>query len=1143
MQSAPVDSNPPTVTVTAPADGSTVSGTTSVTANATDDIGVVGVQFKVDGNPLGAEDTAAPYSVSWDTTTLLNGTHVVTAVARDAGDNTTTSTPVTVTTNNLSPGLVAAYSFDAGQGTTLTDVSGHGNTGTLTSATWTAAGKYGAALSFNGTNSWVTIPDSASLDLTSGMTLEAWINPAALGSTWRTVLFKEQSGKTTYDLYANNGGGRPEAGVWIGAERTVQGSALTANTWSHLAATFDGASIKVYVNGALAGSVAQTGSMAASTGALRIGGNSIYPEWFSGLIDEVRVYNRALPQSEIQTDMNRAVGVADTQAPTAPSNLAASGLVSSVSLSWTGSSDNVGVARYNLHRSSTPGFTPTPANRIGQPTGTTYTDSGLAAGTYYYKVTAEDGAGNVSGPSNEAAGTVTGDVTPPTAPTNLTATPGPGQTTLNWTASTDNVGVARYDVYRSATSGFTPGAGTKIGQSTTPGYSDTGLTPGTYYYRVIAVDGSSNGSTPSNEASAVVTNAPPTGLVAAYGFDEGLGMSLTDLSGNANAGTLAGPTWAAGKYGSALNFDGVNDWVSIADANSLDLTTGMTLEAWVRPAALGTSWRTALFKEQPGNLVYGLYANRETGAPNAQAFVSGSAREADGAALPLNTWTHLAATYDGAALKLWINGTQSASLALSGNISTSTGALRIGGNNVWPEWFSGLIDEVRIYNRALSQTELQADMNRPVGSPDTQAPTAPSNLSASGAISSVALSWTGSTDNVGVARYDVYRSTTSGFTPSTSNRVAQPTGITYNDAGLGAGVYYYRVAAEDAAGNVSATSSEATATVTGDVTPPTAPTGLTATAGPGQASLTWTASTDNVGVVRYDVYRSTVSGFIPSVANRIAQPNGTSYIDAGLASGTYFYVVAAEDGPGNLSAPSNQATATVTTAPPAGLVASYGFDEGIGTVLGDSSGNANNGSIAGATWSATGKFGSALSFNGTNNLVSIADSNSLDLTTGMTLEAWVRPAALGTVWRTVLMKEQSGNLIYDLYGNTDKGFPETAVWIAGERAARATAGLALNTWAHLASTYDGSTLRLYVNGTQTASLPLSGTVATSAGALRIGGNNVWPEWFSGLIDEVRIYNRALSASEVATDMNRPVTITALLGLSLLRPAASPPGLG
>ena len=79
------------------------------------------------------------------------------------------------------PGLVAAYSFDAGSGSTLTDVSGRGNTGAIAGATWTAAGKSGGALSFDGDDDWVSIADAAALDLAYGMTMEAWVKPSALG--------------------------------------------------------------------------------------------------------------------------------------------------------------------------------------------------------------------------------------------------------------------------------------------------------------------------------------------------------------------------------------------------------------------------------------------------------------------------------------------------------------------------------------------------------------------------------------------------------------------------------------------------------------------------------------------------------------------------------------------------------------------------------------------------------------------------------------------------------------------------------------------------------------------------------------------------------------------------------------------------
>jgi hypothetical protein len=110
------DETPPTVTITAPPGGASVAGTLVVAASATDVVGVAGVQFRVDGGNLGAEVTVVPYTLSWDTTTALNGTHVLTAVARDAAGNVTTADPVTVTVSNpdLTPPTIAITEPAAG---------------------------------------------------------------------------------------------------------------------------------------------------------------------------------------------------------------------------------------------------------------------------------------------------------------------------------------------------------------------------------------------------------------------------------------------------------------------------------------------------------------------------------------------------------------------------------------------------------------------------------------------------------------------------------------------------------------------------------------------------------------------------------------------------------------------------------------------------------------------------------------------------------------------------------------------------------------------------------------------------------------------------------------------------------------------
>jgi glucose/arabinose dehydrogenase/PKD repeat protein len=217
--------------------------------------------------------------------------------------------------------------------------------------------------------------------------------------------------------------------------------------------------------------------------------------------------------------------------------------------------------------------------------------------------------------------------------------------------------------------------------------------------------------------------APTPGLVAAYGFNEGSGSTLEDLSGNGNRGTLAGPTWAdAGRFGGALSFDGINDTVDVADADSLDLTSALTLEAWVKTTG-GSSWRTVVLKERPGDLAYALYARFSNGGPAGQVDFAASTAKAQGSALvPADTWTHLATTYDGSNLRLYVNGTLAATTAATGGVVTSASPLRIGGNAIWGEYLGGVIDEVRVYNRALSQAEIQEDMNSPVTAPDATPP-------------------------------------------------------------------------------------------------------------------------------------------------------------------------------------------------------------------------------------------------------------------------------------------------------------------------------------------------------------------------------------------------------------------------------------
>jgi len=122
-QAAPGDTTPPSLSITAPAAAATLSGDVAVTVDATDNVGVSGVQLKLDGGNLSAEDTSAPYAITWDTTQAANGAHTLTAVARDGAGNTTTSVGVDVTVANsavTAPGRVSDLSAAARDSSTVT---------------------------------------------------------------------------------------------------------------------------------------------------------------------------------------------------------------------------------------------------------------------------------------------------------------------------------------------------------------------------------------------------------------------------------------------------------------------------------------------------------------------------------------------------------------------------------------------------------------------------------------------------------------------------------------------------------------------------------------------------------------------------------------------------------------------------------------------------------------------------------------------------------------------------------------------------------------------------------------------------------------------------------------------------------------
>ena len=286
-------------------------------ANASDNIGVGGVNVSlVDNVVIGGEDTTSPYSVSWDTTTVSNGIHTIVARARDTSNNTTDSLPVTVTVSNTQiAGLVAAYSFDEGTGTTANDSSGQGNTATLNNGVAWVTGQHGKAVSFDGVNDYITIPNSASTNISgNALTLSMWINPQPLASGDSVVIgkFWNTTQSSPYYQYGLELGGGNRTDFYVGTTSgplaALGGTTLPFNQWSYLAITFDGAQVKTYVNGALVNTQALSATITARGNPMNIGADASPAQFNKGMLDDLRIYSRVLTQAQVQADMTTPVG-------------------------------------------------------------------------------------------------------------------------------------------------------------------------------------------------------------------------------------------------------------------------------------------------------------------------------------------------------------------------------------------------------------------------------------------------------------------------------------------------------------------------------------------------------------------------------------------------------------------------------------------------------------------------------------------------------------------------------------------------------------------------------------------------------------------------------------------------------------------
>ncbi len=653
---------------------------------------------------------------------------------------------------DLDPNLVGWWKLDEGSGTTAADSSGNGNDGTLNGDPQWVAGFLDGALQFDGTGDEVSVPYSAALNPSDSFTVSAWANVATGGTGHRAVVScRDDYPQRGYIIYAEPGNTWQ---FWIGIGtgwNSVQGPSVQLDEWDHVAAVYSAGTQKFYINGVFAGQASATLSVNAAqelligTGANETASHNYF---FVGAIDDVRVYNRELTAAEIKQLAFRPKARKPDPPDGAPG-------VTVPLLSWTAGDS---AAFHDVYLGTAPDLGP--ANRVARnPKAMTvyYHGAGLEPGTTYYWRIDEvevDGVTIYEGDvwSFTAAPLKAWNPIPPDGAAfqdpdvDLTWTPGATAMTHDVYFGTDETAVAD---------------GTGDTFKTT--LADTTFDPGTlalettYYWRIDEVEqagAKQTGDVWSFSTMPIIPITDPN-LVGWWKLDEGQGSTAIDWSGHGNHGTLVGdPQWADGYDGDALSFDGAGDSVNFGTGPSLTGTIDFTVAAWIKTSMTANG---VIIQQRNGGY-NGEYRFMVTpsGTLNLMLYGDGDYQYNFSTTRTVNDgkWHHAVAMRTGGSGSIYVDGALAASDSgtlrnLDGTIQTAVGAdIR---DSV--SYFNGVIDDVRIYTKALTPEEIKQAMR---GDPLLAWNPSPINGSVPDIDGAIPLSWQAGDK---AAQHDVYLGT------------------------------------------------------------------------------------------------------------------------------------------------------------------------------------------------------------------------------------------------------------------------------------------------------------------------------------------------------------------------------------------------
>ncbi|TAN34008.1 LamG domain-containing protein [Patescibacteria group bacterium] len=651
--------------------------------------------------------------------------------------------------------------------------------------------------------------------------------------------------------------------------------------------------------------------------------------------------------------------------------------------------------------------------------------------------------------------------------------------------------------------------------------------------------------------------APRTGLVGYWSLDSNdiNGTKVYDKSGQQNHGTSANtPTKVAGKVGGAMSFNGASDKVS-ATSSLYNFGTGnFSLSTWVKINALGNNYVFIDKYNSNSDGERGFFLMKYGTSPNDTmcfAIDSGGCSLNGTIPLKVNTWYHVAAVRNGANAYVYINGVQDGTVGGQATKNASSNSnLNIGTYNNGTSVTNGSIDDVRIYNRALSAAEVKQLYN--------SAKTSYTNTAPRGTVAKQLVGyWTMDSNDINSTTvYDKSGQNNHGASVNTPTKVAGKVGgaMSFNgttdyvtstlqsssimtisywgkmnnlDSGSNFGMLFYNTSAETSGtlgvmvlygGGLGIARNYVAYQKYGQVAP---------IANDNKWHL-FTFVVNKSDYTQSHIYLDGVEISYSTQQNTSFASDAGFYINRLKVGGddrrepglmddvrVYNYALSAAE----VKKLYNSAKKTYTTAAPrTGLVGYWSMDSNDinGTTVYDKSGQQNHGTSANTPTKVAGKVGGAMSFNGTSDYVEATDKASLHLGVGnFTLSAWIKTA-------------DTAAAIVDKYGAGGGGGQYNFSIVSGKLDGftwNATMGVrpvgiatvSDNKWHHVVFVVDsdGTSARFYIDGAQDGSI--TGATAKnsdSSGTLRIGNNSNSSVLLNGFLDDARIYNRALSAAEV-----------------------------